>query len=472
MVLPDAVAQYIRRCPGVIVQKFRYQVPVATQCTPSSHVQMALPAVDALDLKSLQILGDVSTSTSQGQFVLPRYGAQMLIDSSSVTAGSYSIGGQQNQYQNVWNHICNEYSAGSTDQPKMSVYGGAQDVPPLSATAGTAGSFDVNGVYTPPALTTYASTTWSMSSQTNPVVSGTNQLASNGQYASGQPFIIEVFNPTIESLEPHYFPTRLCNNMFVDIGWGPANCLIGPASASGAVTNPSYTLANLQLQGTTYTLGNEFYQLTQQYLASGNVIECPFKNISAWPGSFSTSLDTQLNLSVQSQSVDMLVACFLDGNYRTWGPVVSGLNSSKFFQLGKGTGVRQLNFMINGQSQPAWGVTPKHAFGQTMSDLGMYTAGRGCYKNLSNYAGYLTRWFVWAMSTSMPFQEAMNRAISGLDTIGQNATLSFSCQSDPTNVAAGLEGTGAAAYSNIPLVFVVSTQTLLIGAGGSVAVNI
>ena len=468
MVFPEAVAQYIRRCPGVSVQKFTARLPSTTQITPSGHCQLSLPAVDALDLKSLQVLCDVSTSTSTGQFVMPRYGAQMLVESSTLVCGGTSIGGQTNQYYNLWNYISNEYSCGSTDQPKMAVYSGAADIPPLGTTATTAGTFDLNGTYTPPTLTTYATPTWGMSSQLNPIVTGTNQLQANGQYAGGQPQVIEVFNEAIETLEPEFFPTRLCQNMFVDLGFAAPNLLIGPATTSTTATQPNYVIANISLQGTSYTLGPEWYQFNLQHLASGQLIECPFKSIAAWPGALNTGgIDTQLNFSAASQSIDMLVACFLDAGYRTWGPVDAVTNTSKYFRLGKGTGIRTMSFQINGQSQPGFGVSPKHAWGHTVHDLGLWASGRGTQKNLNNYSAYLTKWFVWAMSTGMPFKECLNRAISGLYTINQNATLSLQVQSDPTNVAAGLES-----FSNYPLVFVLSTQTLLIGSGGQIAVNV
>ena len=467
MVFPEAVAQYIRRCPGVSVQKFTARLPSTTQITPSGHCQLSLPAVDALDLKSLQVLCDVSTATSQGQFVMPRYGAQMLIESSTLVCGGTSIGGQTNQFYNMWNHIANEYTSGSSDQPKTAVFSGGADIPPLSGTAGTAGTFDVNGTYTPPALTTYNTPGWYMASQLNAVTPGNNQLQANGTWAGGQPQIIEVFNQTLETLQPEFFPTRLCQNMYVDLGFAAANLLIGPATGSTA-TNPSYVVANISLQGTSYTLGPEWYQFNLQHLASGQLIECPFKSIAAWPGALNSGIDTQLNFSAASQSVDMLVACFLDQGYRTWGPVDAITNTSKYFRLGKGTGIRNMSFQINGQSQPGFGVTPKHAWGQTVNDLGMWSAGRGSQKNLNNWNAYLTKWFVWAMSTSMPFKECLNRAISGLDTVGQNATLSLQVQSDPTNVTAGVESS----YANYPLVFVLSTQTLLIGSGGQVAVNV
>lgn len=468
MVLPDAAAQYISRCPGVSVQKFTYRLPSNFQATPSSHCQLSLPAVDALDLKSLQVLCDVSTATSTGTFVMPRYGAQMLVESSQLVCGGTTIGGQTNQFYNLWNYIANEYSAGSTDQPKMSVMSGAADIPPIASTAGTAGTYDVNGTYTPPALTAYTSAGWALSSQTNALVQGTNQLTAGGQYAGGQPQIIEVFNAAIESLEPEFFPTRFCQNMYVDLGFASPNLLIGPATGSTA-TQPAYLIGNISMQGTSYTLGKDWYDLNLSYLASGQLIQCPFKSIQAWPGALNQAIDTQLNFSAASQSIDMLVACFLDAGYRTWGPVDPITNTSKYFRLGKGTGVRTMSFQINGQSQPGFGVTPKHAWGQTVTDMGIWSAGRGTQKNLNNVFAYLTKWFVWAMSTSIPFKEHLNRAISGLDTVNQNATLSLQVQSDPVNT--GLS-TPLETYANFPLVFVVSTQTLLIGAGGQCAVQV
>ena len=468
MTYPDAVAVYVKRCPGVAVNKFRYPVPNSTVVTPSAHIQLALPSVDALDLRSLQVLCDVSTAGSTGgPFVLPRYGAQMLVENSTLVIGGRSVGGQANQFYNVWNSIKQDYSAGMTDQGKMGVLGGAADIPPIASTAGTSYTIDANGTYTPPALTAYTKTNWALSSQTNALVQGVNQIGkdSNGNaiYTGGLPQIIEVFNETCESLAPNLFPSFLCQASYVDLGFAAPNILIGTSATPGA-GSPTYSISNIVLQGTCYAFGDQFRNFHKSYIEQGNILELPYRCVQAWPGALNNGIDTQLNFSVGTQSLDMLVCCFLDAGYRTWGPVQSGTNSSKYLVLGKGTGIRQMNWQINGQLNPAFQVTPRAAWGQTMTDMGLWSPGHGCFKNLNSFQAYLTKFFVWAYSTSVPFQESLGRAISGLDTANQNATLSLVVQSDPTNVAAGVES-----YANYPLVFASMTSSLLIGQGGQVS---
>ena len=474
MPFPDAVALYVKRCPGVSVNRFIGRVPTSQIITPSAHIQIQLPKVDAMDTRSAQILCDVSTASSTGgPFVLPRYGAQMLIESSVLICGGRTIGGQSNQYYNVWNHIKQEYTAGIQDQPKMSVFGGAADIPPIGNSATTVGTYDLNGTYTPPTLTTYATPTWSMGSQTQAMSAGqVNTLikdATTGKvyYGAGQPQVIEVFNETLETIQPEFVPTIMMQNLYVDLGFGAANMLIGPASGT-----PSYQMQNIALQCTTYDLGQAFRDFHISYVNQGNVLEMPFKSVQAWPGPLNSVVDTQLNFTCGTQSLDMLVACFLDGQtgtagtgYRAWGPVATtGTNNSKYFTLGKGTGVRHMNWVINGQNNPQFQVTPKSAYGQTSNDWGLSQMGHGCYKNLNSYLAYLTNWFVWGYSTSLPFKESLQRAISGLDTMNQNAQLSFVVTSDPTQTGAALE----TSYANIPLVFIVSTSSLLCGQGGQI----
>jgi len=221
------------------------------------------------------------------------------------------------------------------------------------------------------------------------------------------------------------------------------------------------------MQGTVYAFGDQFRSFHRSYIEQGNILEMPFKSVQAWPGALNAGIDTQLNFTVGTQSLDMLVACFLDAGYRTWGPVVPGTNSSKYLVLGKGSGIRHMNWQINGQLNPAFQVTPRAAWGQTMTDMGLWSPGRGSNKNLNSFQAYLTKFFVWAYSTSVPFQESIGRAISGLDTACQNAQLSLTVQSDPTNVAAGVES-----YANYPLVFAVTSSSLLVGSGGQCSVKI
>lgn len=467
MAFPDAVAIYLKRCPGVSVQKYISRLPTSTVITPSSHCQLQLPAVDALDTRSLQLVFDVSTMGSTGgPFVMPRYGGQMLIENSTLICGGRSIGGQSNQFYNVWNHIKQEYSAGSTDQPKMSVMAGAGDIPPLG---NAAGGYDYNATYTPPGLSTYTNALWAGAAQcTGQTSSGVNQLAKDGTaannpiYQNGLPQVIDVFNETLESIEPSMLPTFLMQSTYVDLGFAAPACLIGPATGV-----PTYQICNVTMQGTVYALGQQFRDFHTSYIQAGNIIQCPFKSVQAWPGALSQGMDVQLNFSVASQSIDQLTACFLDSAYRTNGPVVAGTNTSKYFTLGKGTGVRQMSWQINGQSNPSFPVGPKHAWGQTVTDMGLWRAGHGTYKNLNSYAAYLTKWFVWSYSTSMPFAECLTRAISGLNTENSNAQLSLVVQSDPTNTAAAIES-----YANFPLVFITSTSTLNIGQGGQISVSV
>lgn len=466
MVLPDSCALYIRRCPGITAQKYIARLPTSAQMSPGSHCQLQLPSVHGFDTRSAQLTMDVSTYTSSGgTYVMPRYGAQALIESSTLICGGRQIGGQSNQFLNVYNHIANEFSAGSSDQSKMAAFGGAMDIPSVVASGGTASgaSYDVNNVYTPPQVTAYSSTAWAPSAQTTPLTPGANQLvkdaSGNITYASGLPQVVEVFNTALETLEPSVLPTFLMQSLYLDIGWGSANLLIGPAGGS-----PSYLIGNLTLQANIYQMGEEYDGFLRSYVESGNLIQCPFKSVTAFPGPLQTTVDTVLNFTVGSQSLDKLMCCFLDSNYRVAGPVVPGANTSKWMTLGKGTGVRQMYWTVNGQQQPSFPVGPRHAWGQTMTDLGLAQAGKGIWKNCNNYSYYLTKLFVWAYSLQLPFPETPNREISGLSTVNQNAQLSLVVQSDPTNVMAGLES-----YGCFPLVFALTTQTLCIGAGGQVS---
>ena len=453
------------------VNKFRTALPSSTVVTPSAHIQLSLPSVDALDMRSLQILCDVSTAGSTGgPFVLPRLGAAMLIENSALVIGGRTVGGQANQFYNVWNSIKQDYTAGPGDQAKMAVLGGAADIPPIAGTAGTSYTIDSNGTYTPPALTAYTNTGWALSSQTNALVQGTNQIgkdaSGNAVYTGGLPQCIEVFNETCESIAPNMFPSFLCQASYIDLGFAAPNILIGTSTTPGA-GSPTYSISNIVMQGTVYAFGDQFRSFHRSYIEQGNILELPFKSVQAWPGALNAGIDTQLNFTVGTQSLDMLVACFLDAGYRTWGPVVPGTNSSRYLVLGKGTGIRHMNWQINGQLNPAFQVTPRAAWGQTMTDMGLWSPGRGSNKNLNSFQAYLTKFFVWAYSTSVPFQESIGRAISGLDSANQNAQLSLTVQSDPTNVAAGVES-----YANYPLIFAVTTSSLLIGQGGQVSTRV
>lgn len=463
MVLPDSCALYVNRCPGITAQKYIARLPTSAQMSPGSHCQLQLPSVHGFDTRSAQLTMDVSTSTSTGgTYVLPRYGAQMLIESSQLICGGRQIGGQSNQFLNVYNHIANEFSAGTSDQSKMSTFGGGFDVPPVSNTATVAG-FDANGVYTPGSVSAYTATTWAPSSQTQPLVPGTNQLTkdsnNNITYTSGLPQVVEVFNTTLETIEPAIMPTFLMQALYIDIGFTSANILVGPTGG-----NPSYLIGNVTLQANIYQMGEEHDAFLRSYVESGNLIQCPFKSVTAFPGALQQVVDTVLNFTVGTQSLDKLMCCFLDANYRTPGPVAYGANTSKWLVLGKGTGVKQMYWTVNGQQQPSFGVGPRHAYGQTMTDLGLAQAGKGIWKNCNNYIYYLTRLFVWAYSLQLPFPDNSLRAISGLNTINQNAQLSLVVQSDPVNVAAALES-----YPCFPLVFAICTSTLSIGAGGQIA---
>lgn len=470
MVLPDACSFYIKRAPGVTAQKYIMRLPTNAAFTPGAHCQLQLPAVHGLDTRSAQITCDVSTSTSTGgPCVLPRYGAQMLIENSSLLCGGQCIGGQSNQFYNVYNHIAQDLSAGSTDQSKMSIYGGAADVPPVAPSGATslAGpTWDQNGVYTPGQVSAYSSTQWAGSSQTTATQAGSNPLvkdsSSNITYSAGLPQVIEVFNNTLETITPSIIPSFLMQNLFVDIGFAPGSILIGPSGCT-----PSYTVQNVTLQCNVYSLGEEYAGYMRSFVEQGNLIQMPFKSVQAFPGPLSGGMDITQQFTVGTGSLDKLMCCFLDSAYRTPGPVVYGSNTSKWLTLGKGTGVKQMYWTINGQQNPSFPVGPRHAWGQTMTDLGLAQAGKGIYKNANSYIYYLTRLFVWAYSLQLPFAESPGRELSGLSTVNQNAQLALYVQSDPTNTAANLES-----YSCYPLVFALSTSVLNVAAGGQISVSV
>lgn len=472
MVFPTAAAMFVKRAPGVTVAKHNITLPPNTTVTPSAHCTIQLPSVSGLDTRSCQLMFDVSTNNGTADtFVLPRYGGQMLIDRSSIICNGVVIGGQTNQLLNVYNHIKQEYSAGVTDQAAMSVYGGGTDIP--AAGAASAASFDNMGSYLPGNVTSYSGTAWPLSSQTTALLpaGGVNQLTkdANGNitYKNGLPQVVDIFNETLESVEPSILPTYLMNTTVVDVGFGSASCLVA-AAANAAGSTPTYAVNNISLQCTVYELGQQYRDYNEQFIADGNLFECPFKGVYSFQGALQTGMDTSMQFAIGTQSLDMLMCCFMDSAYRAPGAVVPGLNSSKYFQMGKGTGVRFMNWSINGQQNPAFPVTPVKAWGQTSNDLGLMEIGRGTWKNLNSYPYYLTKAFVWAYSLQLPFAEALNRAISGLNTLSQNAQLALNVTADYQQVAAALE----ASYSCFPTVFAVTTQSLLIGAGGAVSVQV
>lgn len=474
MGLPEAVQMYLERLPGVFTTKYIARLPNAQQISPGARCQIQIPRCDAWSTRSAQLVMDVSTSTSTGyEYLLPRHGAQMLIENSTVMIGDRTVGSQSNNLFNVWQYIQNDYTAGPTDQPQMSVYGGSSDVPPYSSTSGGP-SFDPNGTYTPANVSTFAGNyNFAGSSVINACTAGQyNTLAydtTTGKtyYKNGQPCLIEVFGTFCETCAPEFLPTNMFQNAYVDLLFTGTHVLVQGAPTSGG-NAPNYLGQNIAMQSTCYTLGEAFKRLNQQMLDSGEIFEIPFKSVQSIMGPLQSGLDIQVNFSAVSQSVDLLVACFLDAKWRAGNAGAQpGTNTATAFTLGKGTGVKSMNYVINGQTTPGYQVTPRMAWGHTSHDLNLSGMGHGVYKNLNSFDAYLRKWFVWAYSLGMPWAEAPFRAITGMNTLGQNAQMSLSVTSDPN----GPQGT-AESFANIPVIFVVSTQTLLVGAGGAINVQV
>lgn len=297
-----------------------------------------------------------------------------------------------------------------------------------------------------------------MQLQSGPDLITKRQVYANGQAQvaptanlSSQAFKIQHFTGLVSSLRPGIIDTSLLGSVRLHLYLASPSVLILPASGP---TTYNYTLSNIYLTCDSLNIDDGiFYSIHDKYLSSGNSYSMLFDNY--YTALFSAPTPAQSNrFSVSTQSLDALWAFFLP-NHGVASTVNANTGQSDYFKK-LGTGVTNWSFNVNNVQHPVYQPDADDAFVLLMNSLGKT---HELYGGIDPLITSSTVWKsdFWTAGISLAYNQGDNdRLVSGLSTLGQNASIAFS-------------STGSGTTTNL-MVVCKTTSEIRISAGKNIEI--
>lgn len=305
--------------------------------------------------------------------------------------------------------------------------------------------------------------------------SNAGNVASSNDNTARQ-FAIQNWLGFLGSAKPNVLDTSLLGNVRIRITLASPVVLITQTTTN----TPGYTLEDMFFSVDTISIDDGvFYNIHNQFLASGGVYEIPFNNFL----SFSSSAAGSCKFSLSTQSLDRVWATFVAGTSlpmnATDNRVSTTASTSSYFhrlgnaitQWGPATNnvtttynLRSWQFNINNQYYPNYRPSAEQAYALMLNSYGLSQDTLGGGHSLLNGISTWNNGF-WVASEN--FNHNSDDFISGIDTRGNVVQAYFEFDMQPTNVVAG---TGFASAPDTTskltcLVFAQTTSTLRVGAG-------
>lgn len=367
---------------------------------PSQIIVCDLPSNALVDLDTLCLHFNLTTTTTAG-FAAPSKHIETLIDKVVVEINGQTLGSCSSL-----NHVYDlllQYQNGADLKAKRTLYqnGGAQVAPTANQTS--------------------------------------------------VPYAVHNFLGFVSSAQPSVLDTALLGNVRIHIYLAPATVLMISAAGAGV----SYQLNNVYYSVDTISIDDGiFYNLHNEFLMNGGTYEIPFQSI--YTALFSTATQTQSSrFSINTQSLDMLGACFLP-NHGTQSQIGAVSKESLYFQK-KGDNLTAWQFEVNGVSMPQFQAGVDDAFPLALNALCLsQDLLGGVDSDIASAAAYKTDFFAPIIRLNHPSSD-QERAISGLNTIGNSASIVYKTTSS-TNTASQL------------LIVAFCTSLLLCSAGRTISI--
>lgn len=265
-----------------------------------------------------------------------------------------------------------------------------------------------------------------------PVTAGTDMKTKRAVYSAGG----DVANPTanldnehfvwqnwlgfLGSVSPDVIDTSLLGTVKINITLANANCLV--KAATTGPTSASYTINDLYFHVSTISIDDGiFYPLHEQFLKSGGVYELPFDN---WMTSlFSASTMNQSSrFGISTQSLDMLIGTF-PSNYNTLSAVNSVSGRGAQFDT-VGTGCTSFKFNVNNVQFPMYTADVEDSYPLLLNALNATQDVTNGVSPLITKSSWKSAFCLFAQSFNLGCA-AEDRLVSGLNTLGTNAQVSF-----------------------------------------------
>lgn len=318
-----------------------------------------------------------------------------------------------------------------------------------------------------------SSRTYSRQIAQNQVCTGVNEAANtvpaNGTY-DDKDFLITNFASFLGTVAPPVLPTRLMNEVRIDVRWAPASVLL-----SGGTTQPvapSYTIGNPNniagasqnyLMVKCYDINDDMYMNMLAERLNHGPLELPFQYVYGTTGGINATYNQRLNLDVSSQSVDMVLGTFLPANYTQQAAAGSNnmgpYNRTSWYYSRNGSGLTSSQFNINNDNLgiPA-GLT--QVFSEALTEFGgaQETVG-GWDQYLSSASAFAQDFFVHPLRLNLSTDPA-DRLQSGTNGRGTKVSIAWTTAGTAPTAPATVAAAGV-----IPQLWVLCTSTLQISPG-------
>jgi hypothetical protein len=361
-----------------------------------------LPSNALVDMETLTLRFKISTTTTTGYAGLPKH-IESLIDKIVIEVNGATLGSASNL-----NHVYNlllQYQNGYDLKCKRKPYQNGE---------GQAGAISAN--------------------------------------ITDQPMAIHSLLGFVSSVKPSVLDTALLGNVRIHVYLAPSTVL--PCALGVGV---SYSLNSVYFMVDTIDISDGvYYNLHNQFLLSGGIYEYPFTSI--YTAMFSASSFTQSSrFSINTQSLDMLSACFLP-YHGTLSSNNSNTYQSSYFDK-NGSGVDTWQFEIGGVSIPQFAATGSDTLPLALNALCLSQDTLGGFdSNIVSDTAYKTYFFAPIIRTNHPCEDS-ERFISGINTLGSS-----------TNVVFKSTGTSGSTYTGSLLITAFCTSSLRVSAGRSIQV--
>jgi hypothetical protein len=277
-----------------------------------------------------------------------------------------------------------------------------------------------------------------------------------------QDFFISSFLGFTSSAKPDYIDTSLFpGTMRVSFRLNDNGVLMLAGAAS-------YTLSNLYMLVRVCDISDGiYYNVLAERLRQGD-IEIPFTNIVSFIGGDRTSsTSSSMQFSITSQSVDMLIGTVIPKAGSSTGGFLSGtvqtssIENVLYYSRGAFGGTApNVSWKVNNIQHPSFGaMSAMDCYSETLNSLGALNDTVGAIVPAAMTASLWEKYyFMSAYRLSHPSDGADDRTLSGLNALGTSSVCSF-------------DYSQTTAESFQPIVFVMSTAVLKLGAGRTMAIT-
>lgn len=372
MTYPKSLISYLNRVSNVTRNTLKLSPYKTDEVKPSSIVVCDFPSNSMLDLDTLCLHFNGTTSTSAGAVAFPR-GIESLIAKISVELNGINVG-SCNNLSDLYNMMYNlNMGTDSVGKRKLYQNGGAQVAPTVN---------DVS-----------------------------------------KPFAIHNWVGFLGSVQGRVLDLGIIGSMRLHITLEGTNVLVKSALSA----TESYTLGDLYFTVDSISIDDSvYYQAKNAFLSGGGVVECPF---DTYYGSLFnvTSFNQSSRFSVSSGSIDWITACFPKNRSIQEVDATTG-QSAYFNYVAKVDDLNKLSdwsFSINNVQMPQFKAKLHDSYPLLLNVMGTAnTQDGGINPSITSADVWTEKYWTAAVRTNL-LTDPEERTISGLTTLGTNSTIAF-----------------------------------------------